>query len=172
MKSEAHPVINYWGTPGTRYAFMDKLMHPKNITKEDVFTAIRQHFNVGDEFITSKVQKTKLSYIRQCSMYIFCTLSLKPLKEISKFYHGRYGKGMDHTTIISGRERIKKLMYGNQYIPATQTNAKDDIDALIGIIKKNKYGFLIKDIQKQHKNEHSNLISPAEQSPVIIPSLS
>jgi chromosomal replication initiation ATPase DnaA len=146
VKEETLP---YWSAPGIRNLKTLEVMRPKNITDDDIFNAATQYFKTRKEdFTITKKRKAKLVYIRHCCMYLFCTLTERPLKYISCLFLGYSDNHRKHhSSIIHGRERIKQLMFENQYVPSTGTHTQDDIDALIEIIKLNKMGKAIKEIK-------------------------
>ena len=113
-----------------------------------------EYFKIERDTLLSKGRKEAVVYPRQCVIYVICLMTDTYLTDIAKMFNKK-----DHSTIIHARQTIQDYMDSNAYISITETYCKEDIINLLSIIE-NK------------KNEHSNLISPTEQSPTVIPSLS
>jgi len=144
-------VLPYLVAPGLINLKGLDVLVPEKITDDDIFDAVCSHFNIEKKRILSRSSVGEVVYTRHCCMYLFCVLAQRSLKNTAALFLGKTRGVKHHSTVIHARENIKELMFGNQYIPYTNTHAKDDIDEIIEIIKHKKIGITLKEINQLNK---------------------
>ena len=94
----------------------------KEITIDYIIETVADHFNISTNDLLSSKRSSNISHPRQICMYLCCELTNNTLDVIKKHLNRK-----DHSTIIHGRDNIKKLLED------TDANSKvaKDIDILI-----------------------------------------
>lgn len=98
---------------------------PIRITPIDIVDVVCNHFNVTVEDIKSSKRNKELVYPRQIIMYLCRRETTITYKDIAKLLGGR-----DHSTVISGENKIIQLMNDDD-------NTKRTIDTIIKKLKSN-----------------------------------
>lgn len=94
----------------------------KEITIDYIIETVADHFHISTNDLLSSKRSNNISHPRQICMYLCCELTNNTLDIIKKHLNRK-----DHSTIIHGRDNIKKLLEDKE------TNAKlaKDVDILI-----------------------------------------
>lgn len=94
----------------------------KEITIDYIIETVADHFHISTNDLLSSKRSNNISHPRQICMYLCCELTNNTLDIIKKHLNRK-----DHSTIIHGRDNIKKLLEDED------TNAKlaKDVDILI-----------------------------------------
>ena len=94
----------------------------KEITIDYIIETVADNFNISTNDLLSSKRSSNISHPRQICMYLCCELTNNTLDVIKKHLNRK-----DHSTIIHGRDNIKKLLED------TDANSKvaKDIDILI-----------------------------------------
>lgn len=94
----------------------------KEITIDYIIETVADHFNISTNDLLSSKRSSNISHPRQICMYLCCELTNNTLDVIKKHLNRK-----DHSTIIHGRDNIKKILEDKE------ANAKvaKDIDILI-----------------------------------------
>lgn len=92
-------------------ALGDLIQDSRNLTIEQILTAVCTHFSVTLEALSSSSRKRKIAYPRQMAMYVARTETDASLPEIGEKLGNR-----DHTTILYGCEKISTLIDSDQSV--------------------------------------------------------
>lgn len=93
---------------------------PKEITPELIISVVADQFNVSPENISSKKRNAEVVKPRQVVMYLCCEYTEASLTQVGKVLGNR-----DHSTVINGRDKIKKELESNT-----------ELENIINVIKK------------------------------------
>jgi len=93
--------------------FIEKEQHLKNLTIEEIQTAVAKKYNVSIAQILSPERTQSIVTPRQLSMYIARKFTTKSLPEIAKFFE------KTHATIIHGVRNIEKRLDVEEELKAT-----------------------------------------------------
>jgi chromosomal replication initiator protein len=91
----------------------------REITVDYIIETVADHFNISTNELLSNKRTSNISHPRQICMYLCCELTNNTLDVIKKHLNRK-----DHSTIIHGRDNIKKAI-------ETDTNVAKDVDILI-----------------------------------------
>jgi chromosomal replication initiator protein len=80
----------------------------KEITKEQILSAITEKYKVSEEELKQKGRKKGISHPRQVAMYLMRSELNMPFSAIGEFFGGR-----DHTTALHAFEKISKSLETN-----------------------------------------------------------
>ena len=94
----------------------------KEITIDYIIETVADHFNISTNDLLSSKRSSNISHPRQICMYLCCELTNNTLDVIKKHLNRK-----DHSTIIHGRDNIKKLLED----PDANQKVVKDIDILI-----------------------------------------
>ena len=94
----------------------------KEITIDYIIETVADHFNISTNDLLSSKRSSNISHPRQICMYLCCELTNNTLDVIKKHLNRK-----DHSTIIHGRDNIKKLLEDTDANP----KVAKDIDILI-----------------------------------------
>jgi chromosomal replication initiator protein len=92
----------------------------KEITIDYIIETVADHFNISTNDLLSSKRSNNISHPRQICMYLCCELTNNTLDVIKKHLNRK-----DHSTIIHGRDNIKKLL------EEEDSKVAKDVDILI-----------------------------------------
>ncbi len=107
---------------------LQDLLTPRNrVSPETVVSAVAAYFGMSTEDITGTSRKKELALARQIAMYLLCENTTLSLTLIGKVLGNR-----DHSTVLHGRDKIRKLMDSDTSIRRMVMSLREKIYQLDG----------------------------------------